>query len=83
MISTHFFDSMFVMEIARHWRLKRERLAFELGHSCGICGAIFTQDRPVCPECGLHFESGKFVGEIGQKFVAMMCDVLLALSEPD
>ena len=65
------------MEIPRHWRLRKERLRMEMGYSCNMCGRVFTQDRPVCPECGLNFESGQFIGEAGKQFVAEMCQALL------
>lgn len=64
------------MEIPRHWRLRKERLAFELGHKCGMCGTVFTQDRPVCPHCGLHFESGRLIGQAGQDFANYLITVL-------
>ena len=69
------------MEIPRHWRLKKERLAFELGHRCGMCGKVFTQDRPVCPSCGLEFGSGRFIGETGAQFVDYLFRILVAESE--
>lgn len=69
------------MEIPRHWRLKRERIAFELGHRCGMCGAVFTQDRPVCLTCGLQFESGKFVGEVGERWVDYFFRIFVATAE--
>ncbi len=71
------------MEIPRNWRLRAERLRFELGFSCGMCGAIYTQDRPVCPECGLNYDSGKFVGALGEQFITLMSEVLYALTKAE
>lgn len=69
------------MEIPRHWRLRRERTAFELGHKCGMCGGVFTQDRPVCPHCGLEFNSGRFIGETGAQFVDYLFRIMVAEAE--
>ena len=70
------FDSSGIMEIPRHWRLRKERLRMEMGYSCGMCGQVFTQDRPVCPQCGLHFESGQLIGQTGQDFANYLITVL-------
>lgn len=67
------------MEIPRHWRLKRERLNFEVGHQCGMCGELFTQDRPVCPSCGLHFESGHFLGQRGEEFLTLLASMVVLM----
>lgn len=68
------------MEIPRHWRLRKERLRMEMGFTCGMCGQVFTQDRPVCPHCGLHFESGRLMGQAGQDFANYLITVLKAVA---
>ncbi len=47
-----------------------------MGFTCGMCGQVFTQDRPVCPHCGLHFESGRLIGQAGQEFANYLITVL-------
>ena len=39
------------MEIARHWRLQKQRYAL-LGEECPHCSAKIFPARDVCPECG-------------------------------
>jgi uncharacterized OB-fold protein len=39
------------MEIARHWRLKKQRYAL-VGEVCPHCQAKIFPPRDVCPECG-------------------------------
>ena len=39
------------MEIPRHWRLKKQRLAL-IGEVCPHCQAKIFPARDVCPECG-------------------------------
>jgi len=39
------------MEIARHWRLKKQRYAL-VGEVCPHCNAKLFPPRDVCPECG-------------------------------
>ncbi|HEY61524.1 MAG: Zn-ribbon domain-containing OB-fold protein [Anaerolineales bacterium] len=39
------------MEIARHWRLKKQRYAL-VGEVCPHCHAKLFPPRDVCPECG-------------------------------
>lgn len=38
------------MELARHWRLRRQRYALE-GERCPHCGAAIFPPRDVCPSC--------------------------------
>ena len=54
------------MDIARHWRLRRQRYALE-GEQCPHCRDYIFPPRDVCPHCGeeagpLHTMSGK--GEV-------------------
>ena len=54
------------MDIARHWRLRRQRYALE-GEQCGHCRAYVFPPRDICPHCGeeagpVHRMSGK--GEV-------------------
>jgi uncharacterized OB-fold protein len=39
------------MEIARHWRLRKQRYAL-VGEVCPHCDAKLFPPRDVCPECG-------------------------------
>ncbi len=39
------------MEIARHWRLKKQRYAL-VGEVCPSCDSKIFPPRDVCPECG-------------------------------
>ena len=38
------------MELARNWRLRRQRLSLE-GAQCAACGHLLFPTRPVCPKC--------------------------------
>ncbi len=38
------------MEVARHWRLRRQRYRLE-GEECPVCGAKIFPPRDVCPVC--------------------------------
>jgi len=38
------------MDIARHWRLKKQRYGL-VGEVCGSCGSKLFPPRDVCPEC--------------------------------
>jgi uncharacterized OB-fold protein len=54
------------MDIARHWRLRRQRYALE-GEQCTHCRAYVFPPRDICPHCGeeagpAHKMSGK--GEV-------------------
>jgi uncharacterized OB-fold protein len=54
------------MDIARHWRLRKQRYALE-GEQCDHCGKFIFPPRDVCPHCGeeargAHAMSGK--GEV-------------------
>ena len=54
------------MEIARHWRLKKQRYGL-IGEVCPHCDANLFPPRDICPECGqeaknLYNFSGK--GEV-------------------
>ena len=54
------------MDIARHWRLRRQRYALE-GDQCPHCREYIFPPRDICPHCGeeagpLHAMSGK--GEV-------------------
>jgi uncharacterized OB-fold protein len=39
------------MEVARHWRLKKQRYAL-VGEVCPHCDAKIFPPRDICPECG-------------------------------
>jgi uncharacterized protein len=39
------------MDIARHWRLRKQRYALE-GEQCDHCGKFIFPPRDVCPHCG-------------------------------
>ncbi len=39
------------MEVARHWRLKKQRYSL-VGEVCPTCNAKIFPPRDVCPECG-------------------------------
>jgi uncharacterized OB-fold protein len=39
------------MDIARHWRLKKQRYAL-IGEVCENCDAKLFPPRDICPECG-------------------------------
>jgi uncharacterized OB-fold protein len=41
------------MEVARHWRLKKQRYSM-VGEICPHCQARIFPPRDVCPECGEH-----------------------------
>ncbi|MBN2084414.1 MAG: Zn-ribbon domain-containing OB-fold protein [Anaerolineales bacterium] len=39
------------MDIARHWRLRRQRYAL-VGEQCGHCREYIFPPRDICPHCG-------------------------------
>lgn len=39
------------MEVARHWRLKKQRYAL-VGESCPHCESKIFPPRDICPDCG-------------------------------
>ncbi len=54
------------MEIARHWRLRKQRYAL-VGEQCPHCSAYIFPPRDICPDCGeeagpAHAMSGR--GEV-------------------
>jgi uncharacterized OB-fold protein len=40
-----------IMEISRHWRLRKQRYAL-VGEVCPHCNAKLFPPRDICPECG-------------------------------
>lgn len=55
------------MEVARHWRLKKQRYSM-VGEVCPHCQAKIFPPRDVCPECGEHAKDlHKFSG-LGQVY---------------
>ncbi len=60
------------MEIARHWRLRKQRYAL-IGEVCPHCEARLFPPRDVCPQCGndTHAEAGVSAGAESYSYPVM------------
>jgi uncharacterized OB-fold protein len=55
------------MDIARHWRLRRQRYALQ-GEQCDRCGKYIFPPRDVCPHCGEEARRQRALSGKGEVF---------------
>jgi scaffold protein (connect acetoacetyl-CoA thiolase and HMG-CoA synthase) len=55
------------MDIARHWRLRKQRYALE-GEQCDHCGKYLFPPRDICPHCGEEAKQKRLMSGKGEVY---------------